>query len=179
MFILGRRSLQHVAEDQGNEASWRIWRFPIIVVYPQIIHFNRIFHYKPTIWGHLHLWKPESYNGTTILGNTHNMGLFPENFTRQKLAVIGVTNVPLLSQAGEQVLRRFLLFKTWTRKLTRFAHVQSLLWFIEYHSLEGFQFLSLFLVASSFENDQTRLEGFSLWCHCNDRICRVSTLPAF
>jgi hypothetical protein len=25
---------------------------------PQIIHFNGIFHYKPSIWGYLHLWKP-------------------------------------------------------------------------------------------------------------------------
>jgi hypothetical protein len=40
---------------------------------------------------------------------------------------------------GAQVLRRiFLLFKTLTRNLTRLAHVQSLLWFIEYHSLGGF-----------------------------------------
>ena len=27
--------------------------------YPQIIHFNRVFHYKPSIWG------------TTIFGNTY------------------------------------------------------------------------------------------------------------
>ena len=27
------------------------------MVYPQIIHFNRIFHCKPSIWGYLHLWK--------------------------------------------------------------------------------------------------------------------------
>ena len=26
--------------------------------YPQIIHFNGIFHYKPTILGYLHLWNP-------------------------------------------------------------------------------------------------------------------------
>ena len=27
---------------------------------PQIIHFNVIFHYKPTIFGYPHLWKPPS-----------------------------------------------------------------------------------------------------------------------
>ena len=26
--------------------------------HPQIIHFNVIFHYKPTIFGYPHLWKP-------------------------------------------------------------------------------------------------------------------------
>ena len=26
--------------------------------YPQIIHSNGIFHYKPSIWGYPHLWKP-------------------------------------------------------------------------------------------------------------------------
>jgi hypothetical protein len=26
--------------------------------YPQIIHFDRIFHYKPSILGYPHLWKP-------------------------------------------------------------------------------------------------------------------------
>ena len=26
--------------------------------YPEIIHLNRIFHYKPTILGILHLWNP-------------------------------------------------------------------------------------------------------------------------
>ena len=26
--------------------------------YPQIIHFSAIFHSKPSVWVHLHLWKP-------------------------------------------------------------------------------------------------------------------------
>ena len=26
-------------------------------VTPQIIHFNRVFHYKPSIWGHPYFWK--------------------------------------------------------------------------------------------------------------------------
>jgi hypothetical protein len=26
--------------------------------YPRIIHFHGIFHYKPSIWGYPHLWKP-------------------------------------------------------------------------------------------------------------------------
>ena len=33
-------------------------RFPEIGVPPVIIHFHGIFHYKPTILGYLHLWKP-------------------------------------------------------------------------------------------------------------------------
>ena len=37
-----------------------IWMFPKIVV-PQIIHFNRVFHYNHPFWG------------TTIFGNTHSI----------------------------------------------------------------------------------------------------------
>ena len=33
-----------------------IWVFPKIVV-PQIIHFNRVFHYKPSILGYPYFWK--------------------------------------------------------------------------------------------------------------------------
>ena len=33
-----------------------IWMFPKIVV-PQIIHFNRVFHYKPSIAGYPYFWK--------------------------------------------------------------------------------------------------------------------------
>ena len=34
-----------------------MWRFPKSWGYPQIIHFSRIFHYKPSILGYPHLWK--------------------------------------------------------------------------------------------------------------------------
>ena len=39
---------------------------------PQIIHFNRVFHYKPSIWG------------TTILGNPHIL-LWPDLVHRKIL----------------------------------------------------------------------------------------------
>jgi hypothetical protein len=35
--------------------------------YPEIIHLNRIFHYKPTILGIHHLWKPPFW-GPRIFG---------------------------------------------------------------------------------------------------------------
>ena len=33
--------------------------------YPQIIHFNRVFHYKPTILGYPHFWKLAIFNSIT------------------------------------------------------------------------------------------------------------------
>ena len=36
---------------------WPIWMFPKWG-YPQIIHFNRVFHYKPSILGYPYFWKP-------------------------------------------------------------------------------------------------------------------------
>ena len=38
--------------------TFMIWRFPEIGVPPVIIHFNRIFHHKPIIFGYPHLWNP-------------------------------------------------------------------------------------------------------------------------
>ena len=34
-----------------------IWVFPKIWENPQIIHFNRVFHYKPSILGYPYFWK--------------------------------------------------------------------------------------------------------------------------
>ena len=39
-----------------KNSSWIIWVFPKIG-YPQIIHFNRVFHYKPSILGYPYFWK--------------------------------------------------------------------------------------------------------------------------
>ena len=36
---------------------WCIWVFPKIMGGPQIIHFNRVFHYKPSILGYPYFWK--------------------------------------------------------------------------------------------------------------------------
>ena len=41
---------------------------------PQIIHFNGIFHYKPSIWGYPHLWKPPKNPISLVTKPTH-MGL--------------------------------------------------------------------------------------------------------
>ena len=40
--------------------------------YPQIIHFNRVFRYKPSILGYLYFWKhlslfPEKFHGTSLV----------------------------------------------------------------------------------------------------------------
>ena len=34
-----------------------IWVFPKMIWYPQIIHFNRVFHYTPSILGYPYSWK--------------------------------------------------------------------------------------------------------------------------
>ena len=47
------------------EFSWLyIWVFPKIGVGPQIIHVNRVFHYKPSILGYPYFWK-HPYKGHT------------------------------------------------------------------------------------------------------------------
>ncbi len=42
--------------DSKKNSSWIIWVFPKIG-YPQIIQFNRVFHYKPSILGYPYFWK--------------------------------------------------------------------------------------------------------------------------
>ena len=43
--------------------NWFLWVFPNIMVPPQIIHFNRVFHYKPSILGYPYFWKHPSRSG--------------------------------------------------------------------------------------------------------------------
>ena len=40
----------------SKQLFFNMWVFPKIMV-PQIIHFNRVFHYKPSILGYLYFWK--------------------------------------------------------------------------------------------------------------------------
>ena len=49
----------------GNIFPMNIWVFPKIEVTPQIIHLNRVFHYKPSILGYPYFWKHpfETKNG--------------------------------------------------------------------------------------------------------------------
>ena len=55
--ILGRRrSLKQHSQKKQRIENWDIWVFPKIVV-PPIIHFNRDFHYKPSILGYHYFWK--------------------------------------------------------------------------------------------------------------------------
>ena len=54
-----RRILQSVKLIRSPENHW----------YPQIIHFNRVFHYKPSILGYPYFWKhpytpPKNHHGT-------------------------------------------------------------------------------------------------------------------
>ena len=55
---------------QSNGCFQKSW-------YPQIIHFNRVFHYKPSILGYPYFWKhPNQYNffieGITCTSITYN-----------------------------------------------------------------------------------------------------------
>ena len=67
--------------------------FPKIMV-PQIIHFNRVFHYKPSIWGYPYFWKhPSRVNNNqafTTTCNSYDVVFSPPNpglsFFRQILA---------------------------------------------------------------------------------------------
>ena len=55
-----------------------IWVFPKIGVrYPQIMHFNRVFHYKPSILGYPYFWKhPYSSTAYVVLLQCHEGFLF-------------------------------------------------------------------------------------------------------
>ena len=35
-----------------------LWGFPKMGVYPRIIHFHKILHYKPSMLGDHHVWNP-------------------------------------------------------------------------------------------------------------------------
>ena len=52
-----------------------IWMFPKIVV-PQIIHFNRVFHYKPSILGYHYFWK-HPYTGNPLGFLFKTLGVAP------------------------------------------------------------------------------------------------------
>ena len=47
---------------QKNWKQWSIWMFPENSGFsPQIIHFNRVFYYKPSILGYPYFWKHPYY----------------------------------------------------------------------------------------------------------------------
>ena len=50
-----------------------IWVFQKIMVPPQIIHFNRVFHYKPSILGYPYFWK-HPFWGEKSLTFHHHLG---------------------------------------------------------------------------------------------------------
>ena len=62
-FIKGKTkgfSKKHLDTEPSNDLAYSQskWVFPKIVVFtPQIIHFNRVFHYKPSILGYHYFWK--------------------------------------------------------------------------------------------------------------------------
>jgi hypothetical protein len=47
--------------------------------YPKIIHFNRLFHYKPSIWGYPHLWKPPYHPSNKPWSVWHQMSWSSSN----------------------------------------------------------------------------------------------------
>ena len=54
--------------------TFSIWRFPKMGWYPQIIHFNRVFHYKPSILGYPDFWK-HPFVMTVSLGSEWTMAM--------------------------------------------------------------------------------------------------------
>ena len=61
-----------------------IWMFPKIG-YPQIIHFNRVFHYKPSILGYPYFWKhPYVYICIPRTQLSSFLGGWPEPFYGDK-----------------------------------------------------------------------------------------------
>ena len=55
-------SRKHEKDGFLRDVCVCIWVFPKIgVLYPQIIHFNRVFHYKPSILGYHYFWKQPFY----------------------------------------------------------------------------------------------------------------------
>ena len=51
-------SIQHLGTFYGHPTSWdRVIKVIWVFRYPQIIHFNRVFPYKPFILGYPYFWK--------------------------------------------------------------------------------------------------------------------------
>ena len=74
---------------------------------PQIIHFNRVFHYKPSILGYPYFWKhhknPSNFNsGRVLKRNYHTYSLIALFFWWIELAL---ANFPL---ANHHIMLRFI-----------------------------------------------------------------------
>ena len=87
--------LQRTAITNKFSIGIHIWMFPKIgVVSPQIIHFNRVFHYKPSILGaHPYLWKHPYLHLTknkVPLSFLNNFNHFSESLV---LAILESTNL--------------------------------------------------------------------------------------
>ena len=54
VFFQQKVSIPEILDINGH---LDIWVLPKIGVGPQIIHFNRVFHYKPSILGYPYFWK--------------------------------------------------------------------------------------------------------------------------
>ena len=97
-----------------------IWVLPKMVV-PQIIHFNRVFHYKPSILGYPYFWKhPYLFGSLKVLGEP-NPG--PGSFftmlvtwvpgsPKKKAAQKGGFPTWVVEDRGECLLKRIILFFT-------------------------------------------------------------------
>ena len=66
------------------------WMFPKIVV-PQTIHFNRVFHYKPSIMGYHCFWKHPYLSCQGINWNTRN------TVDGRNPAPVDMVNIPLFT----------------------------------------------------------------------------------
>ncbi len=64
------------------------WVFPKIMGGPQIIHFNRVFHYKPSILGYPYFWKhPDIFLADVFFSQwclMNNIGIYFTPFSKKK-----------------------------------------------------------------------------------------------
>ena len=58
------------AHHRSSSLKWKLAGGFLKWWYPQIIHFNWVFHYKPSILGYPYFWKPPAGDWITHLKNT-------------------------------------------------------------------------------------------------------------
>ena len=72
--------------------------------YPQIIHFNRVFHYKPSILGYHYFWKHPFNNFDMVLVTA---GVFPpQGLFATLLCVMTILSIGLLVWASQIIVCR-------------------------------------------------------------------------
>ena len=107
------------------------------MVVPQIIHFNRVFHYKPSILGYPYFWNPPNVFNLLLyfvsFWNTHwflnSTGLNHHVYPLQAFLVVSIhtTNIPQLSIPSWELHKSPPKTKTCLEDDFRFPHVGLIL----------------------------------------------------